>query len=233
MPDPYDIVPETNPKTAGSGAGVPVGKPVDAAGSSAVPPSASQQPAPSPTAAAVPRSGPVLEDAKGEVAPEFCTPRTPGVQVLLYFGAFMLVAAMIASGANGYGFWGSIGRIVLTVWQSVVHTGTGVAAVALAAWLVQQRFGNVEFAVARMFVAFTTFSFIMQLQIPPPVVGEVLKVVLAGLVYWTGVLVLFGKSPRETSLVAMAHAGAWLFVEFGIRLAMWLPTGPTGGGGGG
>lgn len=223
MAEPYNVEPDAKLKT---GEVIPVGTPVPGY---TAPPSG---PAAAPASAARPPTGAaILEDSKDEVAPEFCTAHSPGLNVLGAIGGvlllFALIAAGVSAGGQGYGFWGSFGKIILAFWEAVVHTGSGVAAVAIAAWMLGQRFGSLEFAIGRMFVAFVVFLFVMQLDVPPKYIGDIVRIILAGLVYWTAVMIMFRKSPREASMIGIAHAALWLFVKLGLLLAGTVTAAPA------
>lgn len=147
-------------------------------------------------------------------------------QVLAGIGATLLIAAAVAAGVNSVGSgWHVAARVVLVLYNAALHTGTGLVAVALAAWATQHRFGRVDIGAARMFVAFAAFLLLVNLRLPVhPALGLVVVWAAALAAYWSLVLVLF-RLPRTTvTTIAVAHFILWLLVELGMYLSVWSVT---------
>ncbi len=89
-------------------------------------------------------------------------------RVLAIVGSVCFLAAMITAGANvpeGKSFWLIFGSVVLIIYEVLVHTGTGVVAVAVSARICEQKFGNFELGVSRVYAAFAAFEMVYQLSL--------------------------------------------------------------------
>ncbi|HMN39215.1 MAG TPA: zinc ribbon domain-containing protein [Phycisphaerales bacterium] len=146
--------------------------------------------------------------------------------VLAIAGAVVLLAAAVAAGSNAprREFSAQAAMVLLVLYRAVIHTGTGLAAVWCAARYVEERFGSVRLALARVFVAVAVFWLVSSLRLP--IESEWLERAVRWPValgcYWLTLFVLFRRSRGETLVLALLHVGTWMFVEMGIQLGVWL-----------
>src|SRR5262245_15306402 len=77
-------------------------------------------------------------------------------------GCAMLLGALIATGTSGSG--PRFARMMLMLYDTLLHTGTGVVALYCAATLLGKRVGNLELAAARMFAAVSAFSLMFSMH---------------------------------------------------------------------
>lgn len=160
--------------------------------------------------------------------PEFVTLGRGEPKLLLIVGGVLTVVAMVAAGINTPGdktfLKASVG--VLTGFMTILHTGTGVAAVALAAVLAQEKLSHLGLAAARMFVAFALFQAV-RLEHLPEVnmkVGGVLLLLFASAMYFVTVLVLFKKHYVQGGTIAVLHLCMWGVLELGIMLSAFVSS---------
>lgn len=144
-----------------------------------------------------------------------------GPQVWAIVGGLLLVSALVATAINAPNR--AVIRVLLVLYNTLLHTGTGVAALTLAAMLLQRRLGPVEAAAARMFAAVS--AFVLVAALPTTLFGVrwadvSLGLILAAGVYVLAVASLFGLWRRlPLAYVVLAHAILWLIVQVGVELA--------------
>lgn len=157
---------------------------------------------------------------------EFVTPGGGSAQLWGIVGAFLAVAAMIVAGINvppaGSGWLVVVGAVVLAVYNIAVHTGTGLAAVAITARIYEQKFGVLELAAARMFAAFSLFEAVRHLRLPLGSVGPSVAFALAAGMYFLAVWGLFRKDRTVTLLIVLSHVLLWIVFQLGMVLAEWV-----------
>jgi hypothetical protein len=161
--------------------------------------------------------------------PEFVMPGIGEPRHLAIGGVGLLVAAMIATGINAPN---SVPyRVLLTLYNTLVHTGTGVVAVYIAARLMERSFTRVELVAARMFVAVAALTLIMSLAVPLTAYGWINQVVRAALAVGAYVLLVAGsfKLWQRTPLMYVIgfHALLWLIVQLGMALAAMVGAAPA------
>lgn len=160
------------------------------------------------------------------VKPEYFLPTRMSPKVHAVMGAGFTIAAMIAAGINapGKSTTISLGSCALTLYQTLVHTATGVVAVGIAARLADNRFSRVDFAAARMFLAFSVFQFLIHLKIAgvPSMLSGFVLVGAGAAAYFVCVMALLKKDREQTMMVTGVHFTLWLLFEGGIMLASWL-----------
>jgi hypothetical protein len=157
--------------------------------------------------------------------PEFVK---PGGRPLVYAiaGVCVLCGAMVAAAMNApkpdIGVRAALALLVL--YHAILHTGTGVAAIWLAARYVEQRLTHLELAASRIFLALACFLLVASIRIPieHPFLESLVRFPLAIGVYFLAIFALFRRNRQETLLFLLFHAGAAMFVELGVRLAVWL-----------
>lgn len=169
-------------------------------------------------------TGPKAAPAPAEVAPAgptFIAPGGPAALKAIAIAAGVLaISAVIAAALTA----SSRGRqafpdAFLTLYLTLLHTATGVAAVLFVAALRGERAGDVVLATARMGFAVATFQLIYHLNIP--VAGRTDEVLLAILAYLGIVLVHVRFDRERLVLVAGVHAAQWLAVYLATVLWGW------------
>ena len=119
---------------------------------------------------------------------------------------------------------------LIALYEGVVHTGTGVVAVLIAARFAERRVNRVELIAARMLVVVSIFLLIKNTNIP--ITGQIEEHVLAGGAYYLAVWGLFRLPRFETGLISGTHFCLWvlmligrLMYEVDLELATVAPTG--------
>jgi hypothetical protein len=134
-------------------------------------------------------------------------------------GVVETLAAVVLSGV--YAPHSAIARGLLTLYDALLHTGTGVAAVLVGSMLLERRFGSIELATARMLAAVGAFMLVFHLPISLISAGKLEETVLAGLAYLGMVALTFRLSRNALLIVAGSHFGLWLIVQVGMQLTRW------------
>jgi hypothetical protein len=137
-------------------------------------------------------------------------------------GAVLLVSAMIATAINAPNR--AVARVLLTLYNVLLHTGTGVVAAFVAAMLMERRLGTFELAAARMFTAVAAFSLLLNLHIN--LMGErfatmkLEELTLAALAYVLVIAVTFRLWAWQPLMYVIgAHFVLWLTVYVGMLLS--------------
>ncbi len=112
--------------------------------------------------------------------------------------------------------------VPLTVYNTLAHTGAGVAAVVLAARLAERPLGRVELAAARMLLAVAATTAVFTPDYDLPYTGRVDEVVLALAVYAAVTFTLFRFSWRDWQIVAGSHAVMSVLIWIGQGLYAWV-----------
>jgi hypothetical protein len=175
------------------------------------------------------RAADKLGTEPGPERPEFVKEGFGEPQYWAIAGGVLLLAAMIATGVNAPNR--ALFRIVLTLYNALVHTGTGMVALYLAARLTEHRFGRVELAAARMFTAVSALMLVMTLQLHLTGytwIDMTVRLIIAVGAYAGIVAVLFKLWDRTTLVYVIGlHALLWLIVEVGMALAAIVSAAPT------
>ncbi len=151
-------------------------------------------------------------------------PGMGGAKLALGLGVVLLLGALVASGIRAGGIEGSGARVValavaVTLYTSLLHTGTGVAAVMVAARIERRPTGALELAAARMLAAVATFQLVYHLPaLIPGTVGLVFSAILGVLAYSAAVWALFRLSRLELGVVVSGHVLLLIAVELGTHL---------------
>lgn len=157
--------------------------------------------------------------------PPLVRPGMGGAKLALILGVLLLLGALVASGVRASGLENTSARIVtlavaVTLYQSLLHTGAGVAAVMLAARFERRQTGALELAAARMLACVSAFQLVYHLPtIAPGVIGLVIAAILALLSYAAMVWGLFRLSRLELGVVIAGHALLLLGIALGGRLS--------------
>ncbi|MEY3231076.1 MAG: hypothetical protein RL689_1165 [Planctomycetota bacterium] len=167
-----------------------------------------------------PKVDPTPVDAAA-AGPTFIAPGGPAaLKAIAIATGVLTISAVIAAALTAP----SRGRLAfpdafLTLYLTLLHTATGVAAVLFGAAVRGERAGDVVLATARMGFAVATFQLIFHLNIP--VTGRTDEVLLAILAY-VGILLVHFRFDRERLvLVAGVHAAQWLAIYLATVLWGW------------
>jgi hypothetical protein len=199
----------------------------DAAAASVRPPGASDVPplrADTPPGAA----------ARPEVAPEstdFVKAGVGGHKVWAVVGAVLLAGALVAVGVNSRRpATQTTAAVFLTLYNVLLHTGTGVVAVWIASLLSEKRLGRFELAAARMFTAVAALALFVNLRVSlftaSPIEQSIWAAVLGAGAYVGAIAGLFRLWGPALGFVIGSHLGLWLLVQVGMVLsALAAPIG--------
>src|ERR1043165_7132775 len=124
---------------------------------------------------------------------EFVLPGLGNSKAWAIVGTVLLVGALIATGTTAAG--PRFARVMLTLYNTLLHSGTGVVALLVAATLLGKRFGNLELGAARMFAAVAAFSLMFSLHLTlfdVQWVDNILDLLVASAVYVLLVCSTFG-----------------------------------------
>ncbi|MEX2218013.1 MAG: hypothetical protein WD749_04570 [Phycisphaerales bacterium] len=168
-----------------------------------------------------------LAPAPGDDRPEFVRPFWASEhKVWAAVGGVLLIGALIGSGINVPVPTGAtvsaskrILTILLTLYTTLLHTGTGVAAVFAASVLQGMRLGRAEVAAARMFAAVAAFMLLFNLHftITAAKFEETVFAVIAYLVVVAASFRLFKRDPFL--FLVGSHFVIWLVVQVGMELS--------------
>lgn len=167
----------------------------------------------------------------GDARPEYVKPSrmSPGTHAALAGGCAL--GAMIAAGVNASIYSGGrattlliVVVVLLTLYQTLVHTGTGIVAVAIAAKLAKHQVGRYDWAAGRMFLAFATFQFVSHQRIPgaPETLSVILAYPAAAAAYFFMVMALFKLRRDQATMLCGAHLMLWLLFVGGLELSRWM-----------
>jgi len=156
--------------------------------------------------------------------PEFVKPGGKPMIIAVIAGC-VAIGAMAAAAANAPkpGFGVGLAVVLLVLYRTVLHTGTGLAGLWCATKFVNERFTRVDLAAARMCLAVAIFWLVVSLHIPiDRTLENLIKWPAAAVIYWVAIFALFRRSRQESLIIALFHFGAAMFVELGVQLAAWL-----------
>lgn len=157
----------------------------------------------------------------------FVEPGRGGAKAVAIGGVVVLVGAMTLSGATAGDVRAGtlIAIVLLTAYQIVLHTATGVGAVLVASRLAERPFGRIELAAARMFLAFGLFTLVRTVPIPVPWVGTGLAWLVGVGVYLLALRALFNKPWPGTLVIGIAHLLLWVLMGIGQLLTQVAASG--------
>lgn len=155
---------------------------------------------------------------------EFVKPGLGNAKAWAIVGTVLMVGALVATGASGPE--PRFARIMLTLYNTLLHTGTGVVAVFAAAALLRQRFGNLELGAARMYAAVAAFSLLFSLRLTLFDVrwlDNTIDLLIASAVYVLLVCSTFGLWKRTPLVyVVGSHFFLWMIVQVGMMLSAYV-----------
>jgi hypothetical protein len=165
---------------------------------------------------------------------DFVRPGLGTAKVWSIVGVVLLVAAMIATGVQvepGTTPLQRLLRVLLILYSTLLHTGTGVVAVFVGATLLGKRVGNFELAAARMFAAVGAFALMISMRVTVfgyPMVDRTLALILASAAYVLLVASTFNLWKKHPlGYVVGSHFFLWLIVAIGMLLTGAVKIAPT------
>ncbi|MCC6969647.1 MAG: hypothetical protein IT434_05440 [Phycisphaerales bacterium] len=176
--------------------------------------------------AAPSRPRPVQPDAPADATqPDpFITPALGPAKFWLILGGMLLLAATIASSVHASRPFVSA---LLTVYNGLLHTATGVGAIVVAATLARKPIGPWDLGAARMLAAVAAFLVLFNLNIQLVGNAKWEETILAALAY-LGVVGLTFRQTREVHLtLVISHFFLWLIIQLGSQLAVWSAANPA------
>lgn len=168
---------------------------------------------------------PRIEGAKPHE--EFSAEGRGSVQTLLLFAGALVISAMVIAGIDAPTgrVWPTVGRVVLMLYETVLATGLGLAAVAVVARICDMKLGRPDLATARILIAFAAFQVVRSITFPGPAL-------LVTLLMWSlaiaayGFLVMFlYKKPRNIAMYVLAtHFILYFALRGGMELSGWVQS---------
>jgi hypothetical protein len=169
----------------------------------------------------------VVAEKPPEEAKEFSTPGRGNVKLLLGIGGAITLGAMVMAGLHAPPGFRVVAAVILSLYEIILHTGTGMVAVLIAARIAELKPGNLELAAARMLAAFSSFQLIHSISFGEyPTLVKLLMYPLALAAYFGLIMLLFRKPRAIVISVLVAHAVLWLAVEAGMELASYVHSAP-------
>lgn len=159
-----------------------------------------------------------------EPADPFITPALGPAKLWLILGAVLLLGATIASSVHGSR---PFVAALLTIYNALLHTATGLGAVVVAATLARKQIGPWDLGAARMFAAVTAFLLVFNLNIQ--LVGDAKweETILASLAYLAVVGLTFRQTREVHATLVISHFFLWLIIQLGSQLAVWSAANPV------
>lgn len=165
--------------------------------------------------------------------PDFVRPGLGGPKVWAIVGAVLLAAALVAVGVTSkQSASKTTASVFLTLYNVLLHTGTGVVAVWIASVLTERRLGRFELAAARMFTAVAALTFFYSLRVSlfstSKFEQDMWSAFLGAAGYVGAVAGLFRIWGPSLAFVIGSHLALWLLVQVGMLLsALAAPLPPA------
>jgi hypothetical protein len=116
-----------------------------------------------------------------------------------------------------------LASVVLCLYETALHTGTGVIAVLIAARIAELKPGRLDLAAARVFVEFSAFQLLHSITFGEyRLLVTILMYPIALAAYGGLVMLLFKKSRTIAGTVLVAHFVLWIVVQAGMSLAGYV-----------
>lgn len=133
--------------------------------------------------------------------------KVPGIT-----GALITILAAVLAGV--YADHSNWAYVLITIYNAVLHTATGLGALVVSTFLLGRRVGSFEGAVARMLLAVSLYLAVYSLNLDIINSGKLEEVTLAAAAYFGGLVVAFRLAPRDAAVIGAAH--------FGVVMLLWL-----------
>lgn len=174
----------------------------------------------------------ITQPAEGQDAPpptDFIQPTFGQPVHWAAVGGALLLVALIATAVNAPSR--SVWRVLLMLYQALLHTGTGVVAVYIAAALLRQYVGRPDLAAARMFAAVAAFSCVFALNLRLTGVQGLdlsIKLAIALACYVLLIAATFNLWRRiPLAYVVGTHLCLWLLVYVANQLSAAVAVAPA------
>lgn len=161
----------------------------------------------------------------------FVMPALGPAKLWMVLGGVLLIGATISSSVHGARPFISA---VLTIYNGLLHTATGVGAIVIAATLARRQIGPWDLGAARMLTAVSAFLLVFNLNIQLVGTGKWEETILASLAYLGVIGITFRQTRDVHATLVISHFFLWLVIQLGSQLAVWsaanpAPAVPTGG----
>ncbi len=146
---------------------------------------------------------------------DFVRPGRGSPKTVASMAVGVLLAAVVVAGVTApkHQLWAALSAGYLTL----LHTGTGVLALAIAAHLAERPMRNFALAAARMFLAVALFQTAFRLSLPIPSRSE--EWLLGAALYLGTVAIFFRLPPAGFLIVAAVHGGLATLIFLASLLA--------------
>jgi hypothetical protein len=154
-------------------------------------------------------------DEKPEPQPPLVKPGMGDAKAISLVGLGLAIAAVIAAGLNAEHHW--FWQAALALYIIIVHSLTGLGAVAATAHINEQPMGPPELAAGRMLTAVSLFMFLLNVHVTPQFVAAI--VAIGG--YYLAITILFRAPSGRLLMIAIMHALAAILVWLGMAIYGW------------
>jgi hypothetical protein len=153
-------------------------------------------------------------------------PGFPGFRAGVVMAGCFAIAGTVLAGVNASD--AAIWRSLFMLYQIVLHVGTGMLAVLLAAVMSARRINEPMLAAARVAVAVGAFhmGYALNITLLP---GKFEELVVGAMGYVLVLLLMFRLPRYELGVMAIAHASFWVLVEIGWVLVRQIPLAGSAG----
>jgi hypothetical protein len=159
-------------------------------------------------------------EAAADEQPLIATGGMTEAKIWAAVGAALAVTALVITGI--YAQNKTFLSVLLALYNILLHAGTGLAAVAVAARLLDRRPGMLELAGARMLAAVAAYGVVYHLPIHFMSSGKLEEVVLGAMAYLAVVVAAFRIVGPPLVVIVGCHFGLWLVVQIGMELTWAL-----------
>lgn len=158
-------------------------------------------------------------EAKGP-REDLLRPRLGGWRLWVGIAGAMVVAAAVLTGIRlgSSGFWPAVAGVTLVLYNTLIHSVTGTAALYATAWTGSRRIASVETAAARMGAAVAALLLVQSVDVG--LFSSRIEEFILGAVAYIAVVFAALRLDRTMLLILSGtHAGLWTILYFGQMLA--------------
>lgn len=155
-------------------------------------------------------------DKVPEPQPPLIKPGMGNARTISLVGLGLAIAAVIAAAVNAehHSFW----QAVLALYLIIVHSLTGLGAVAATAHINEQPMGPAELAAGRMLTAVSLFMFLFNLHVTS---YRLVAAVFAVGGYYLALAILFRAATNRLLMIAIMHLLAAILLWLGMAIDGW------------
>lgn len=150
-------------------------------------------------------------------------PGFPGANTLIIAGAVLTLAAASFTGYHAHNH--AIARVLSTLYDIAIHSGTGVVALMIASMFTERKFNDVKAGAARMFFLVALLHAIVSTNVPIPT--KIDEWILGLFAYVLALWGLFRLPRHDLSVIGITHAGLYLIVKLGPTLDDFIVGAPS------